>query len=131
MGLKDFLVTSEGEKVEIPQFYRKGQDRLKKLQQKVSRRQKGSNRYLKAVKQLGKHHQKVARQRKDFHFNTIKSILKKGDVIAHEKLNIKGLAKTRISKSIYDAGWGTFQGTIIEISILSITYVSRFSLSQI
>ncbi|WP_041235276.1 RNA-guided endonuclease InsQ/TnpB family protein [Dactylococcopsis salina] len=108
MGLKDFLVTSEGEKVEIPQFYRKGRERLKKLQQKVSRRQKGSNRYLKAVKQLGKHHQKVARQRKDFHFNTIKLILSKGDVIAHEKLNIKGLARTRLSKSIYDAGWGTF-----------------------
>jgi putative transposase len=108
MGLKDFLVTSEGEKVEIPQFYRKGQERLKKLQQKVSRRQKGSNRYLKAVKQLGKHHQKVARQRKDFHFNTIKLILSQGDVIAHEKLNIKGLAKTRLSKSIYDASWGTF-----------------------
>ena len=108
LGLKDFLVTSEGEKVEIPQFYRKGQERLKKLQKKVSRCQKGSNRYLKAVKQLGKHHQKVARQRKDFHFNTIKLILSKGDVIAHEKLNIKGLARTRLSKSIYDAGWGTF-----------------------
>ncbi|QDZ40609.1 transposase [Euhalothece natronophila Z-M001] len=108
LGLKDFLVTSEGEKVEIPQFYRKGQDRLKKLQQKVSRRQKGSKRYQKAVKQLGKHHQKVARQRKDFHFNTIKSILSKGDVIAHEKLNIKGLARTKLAKSIYDAGWGTF-----------------------
>jgi len=108
MGLKEFLLTSEGEKVEIPQYYRKGQKRLKKLQQKVSRRQKGSNRRLKAVKQLGKHHQKVARQRKDFHYNTIKLILSKGDVIAHEKLNIKGLAKTKLAKSIYDAGWGTF-----------------------
>jgi len=40
MGVKEFLVTSEGEKVEIPQFYRKGQNRLKTIQQKVSRRQK-------------------------------------------------------------------------------------------
>jgi len=108
MGLKDFLATSEGEKIEIPQYYRKGQDRLKKLQQKVSRRQKGSNRRQKAVKQLAKHHQKVARQRKDFHYNTIKLILSKGNVIAHEKLNIQGLAKTKLAKSIYDAGWGTF-----------------------
>jgi len=108
MGLKDFLVTSEGEKVEIPQYYRKGEKRLKKTQQTISRRQQGSKRYQKAVKQLGKYHQKVARQRKDFHFNTIKLILSKGDVIAHEKLNIKGLAKTQLSKSIYDAGWGTF-----------------------
>ena len=114
MGLKEFLVTSEGERIEIPQYYRKGQDRLKKLQQKVSRRQKGSNRRLKAVKQLGKHHQKVARQRKDFHFNTIKLILSKGDVIAHEKLNIKGLARTRLAKSIYDAAWGTF---LIRLSV--------------
>jgi putative transposase len=67
----------------------------------------------KAGIKLKRHYQKVARQRKDFHFKTSKRLLQNYDVIAHEDLNIKGLAKTRLAKSILDAGWSQF------ISILS------------
>jgi putative transposase len=51
---------------------------------------------------------KVADTRKNFHFKTAKTLLDRFDVIAVEKLNIKGLAKTRLAKSINDAGWGQF-----------------------
>jgi Probable transposase len=60
VGLKEFLTTSEGETVSIPQHYRIAQKRLQVLQKRVSRRKKGSSRRQKAVKQLGKQHQKVA-----------------------------------------------------------------------
>jgi len=53
---------------------------------------------------LGVKHKKVADTRKDFHFKISKSLLDKYDVIAVEKLNIKGLTKTRLAKSINDAG---------------------------
>ncbi|NET15673.1 MAG: transposase [Okeania sp. SIO1H6] len=108
MGLKEFLVTSEGESVPIPQYYRKYQQRLKTLQKRLSRKKKGSKRWLKAVKFVAKQHKKVADQRKDFHLKTANELLSKADIIAHENLNIKGLAKTRLSKSINDAGWGQF-----------------------
>ena len=108
MGLKEFLVTSEGESVPIPQYYRSSQQRLKTLQKRLSRKKKGSKRWLKAVKAVAKQHKKVADKRKDFHFKTANELLSKADVIAHENLNIKGLAKTRLSKSINDAGWGKF-----------------------
>ena len=108
MGLKDFLVTSEGESVPIPQYYRRSQKRLKTLQKRLSRKKKGSNRWLKAVIAVGKQHKKVADKRKDFHFKTANNLLSSSEVIAHENLNIKGLAKTRLSKSINDAGWGQF-----------------------
>ncbi len=109
MGLKDFLVTSDGESVPIPQYYRKSQKRLKTLQKRLSRKKKGSNGWLKAVKAVAKQHKKVADKRKDFHFQTANKLLsKKADIIAHEKLNIKGLTKTKLSKSINDAGWGQF-----------------------
>jgi putative transposase len=62
---------------------------------------------------LGKQHKKVADTRKDFHFKTAKTLLNKYDVVAVEKLNIKGLAKSFLAKSVNDAGWGQF------ISILS------------
>ncbi|MFN6560746.1 MAG: RNA-guided endonuclease InsQ/TnpB family protein [Nostoc sp. ChiSLP01] len=67
-----------------------------------------SNRRQKAIKQLGKQHKKVADKRKDFHFKTANNLLKKYDVIAHEDLNIKGLSRSRLSKSVHDAGWGNF-----------------------
>ena len=108
MGLKEFLTTSEGETVTVPQHYRKAQKRLRVIQKRVSRRKKGSNRRLKAVTQLSKQHKKVADKRRDFHFKTANNLLKKYDVIAHEDLNIKGLSRTRLSKSVLDAGWAAF-----------------------
>ncbi|NEQ18232.1 MAG: transposase, partial [Moorea sp. SIO3E2] len=108
VGLKEFLTTSEGETINIPQYYRKSQKRLKVIQKRVSRRQKGSNNRLKAIKQLGKQHKKVADKRKDFHFKTTNYWLSKYDVIAHEKLNVKGMAKSRLAKSVLDAGWSSF-----------------------
>lgn len=78
------------------------------VQKRVSRRKKGSNRRLKAIKQLGKQHKKVADKRKDFHFKTAKQLLSRSDVIAYEDLNVKGLARTRLAKSVLDAGWSSF-----------------------
>ena len=108
VGLKDFLTTSEGETVAIPEHYRKAQKRLRVIQKRVSRRKKGSNRRQKAVRQLGKQHKKVADKRKDFNFKTANYLLSKYDVVAHEELNIKGLARTRLAKSVLDAGWSSF-----------------------
>ena len=108
MGLKSFLVDSEGEEIEIQKHYRQAQKRLRVKQKKVSRKKKGSNNRRKAIAKLGKTHQKVANKRKDFHDKTATQLVKKADVIAHEKLNIKGLAKTHLAKSILDAGWGQF-----------------------
>jgi putative transposase len=113
VGLIDFFVTSDNERISAPKFLRKAERKLKSAQRKVSRRKKGSNRRKKAIKKLGKQHKKVTDTRKDFHFKIAKSLLDKYDVVAVEKLNIKGLAKTRLAKSINDAGWGQF------ISILS------------
>ena len=108
MGLKAFLIDSEGEEVKIPQYYRQAQKQLRVKQKAVSRKTKGSNRRKKAIKLLAKRHQKVANTRRDFHHKIANNLLKNHDVIAHEKLNIKGLAKSYLSKSVNDAGWGQF-----------------------
>jgi len=114
VGLKEFLVTSENEAVPIPQFARKSEKRRKILNKALSRKKKkGGLSRQKAGKRLSKHYQKVARQRKDFHLKVATQLLNKYDVIAHEDLNIKGLSKTRLSKSILDAGWGNFIEIVI------------------
>ncbi len=108
MGLSAFLTMADGRKFDIPQHYRRAQKRLRVLQKKVSSCQKGSNRRVKAVQSIARQHKKVADRRKDFHFKVANQLLSEYDVVAHENLNIKGLARTRLSKSINDAGWGNF-----------------------
>jgi putative transposase len=133
VGLKEFLTTSEGETVTIPQHYRKAQKRLRVLQKRVSRRKKGSHGRLEAIKQLGKQHKKVADKRKDFHFKTANWLLFKYDVIAHEDLNIKGLARSRLAKPVLDAGWSRQQSILTnkaENAGLLVVSVSAHNTSQ-
>jgi len=108
VGLIDFYVASDNTRIATPKHLRKAEGKLKSAQRKVSRRKKGSLRRLKAIEKLGIKHKKVADTRRDFHFKTAKKLLNKYDVIVVEQLNIKGLAKTRLAKSINDAGWGQF-----------------------
>lgn len=108
MGLKSFLVTSDGETFDPPRFYRNAQAQLRRLQRAVSRKKRGSNRRRKAVRQLAKFQWHVANQRRDFHHKTARSLISEYDLISHEALNTKGLCRTRLAKSIHDAGWGQF-----------------------
>ncbi|WP_287243536.1 MULTISPECIES: transposase [unclassified Okeania] len=109
VGLIDFFVTSDNESIAAPKYLRKSEGKLKSAQRKVSRRKKGSKRRQKAIKQLAKKHRKVADTRKDFHFKTANNLLSKYDIIAVEKLNIKAMVKSRLAKSVHDAGWGNFK----------------------
>ncbi|WP_414581838.1 RNA-guided endonuclease InsQ/TnpB family protein [Scytonema sp. PCC 10023] len=113
VGLKEFLVTSEGETVPIKQHYRKAQSHLARQQRFLARKQKGSRGFTAQQNKISRIHQRIGRQRKNFHYNTAHKLAKKYDLIAVEELNIKGLARTRLSKSILDAAWGQFI-TILE-----------------
>lgn len=108
LGLKSFFSDDSGVEVAIPTHYRKSERQLKRLQRSLSRKKKGSNRRRKAIKRVGKAHLKVSNTRKDFHYKTAKKLLSQGKHVAHEKLNIKGIARTRLAKSTHDAGWGQF-----------------------
>ena len=119
VGLKEFLTTNEGVAVPIPQFYRKAQGKLARQQRKLARKQKGSRHYVKQQNRTARIHQQIGRQRQNFHYKVAHNLVKKYDLIAVEDLNIKGLAKSRLSKSITDAAWGAF------ISILNAVAVKR------
>lgn len=108
VGLEKFLATSGAQAVEIPQFYRKSQKQLARQQRKLARLHKGSSNYQKQASKVARLHLHIARQRKEFHYQVAHWLCSLYDLIAFEDLNIKGLARTRLAKSILDAAWGAF-----------------------
>ena len=108
LGLKAFLVTSDGESIAPPQHYRNTQAALRRAQRKVARRQTGSKRRAKAVHALQKQHQRIGNLRRDFHHKTARTLVTRYGTVVHEDLHIRGIVRTRLAKSTLDVAWGTF-----------------------
>jgi putative transposase len=108
MGLNSFLTTSAGDKIDCPRHYRRLSYRLRRAQRLFCRRKKGSKRRGRALLSLQRVHAKIADCRDDFTHKLSKEFVGKYDLIAAEKLNIRGMIRSNLAKSILDAGWGKF-----------------------
>jgi putative transposase len=117
VGLEKFLTTSSSEAVAVPQFYRKSQAVLARQQKQLSRKEKGSKNYQKQANKVARLHLHIARQRKDFHYLVAHWLCLNYDLIGFEKLNIKGLARTRLAKSILDVAWGAFLNILQAVAV--------------
>lgn len=109
MGLKSFLVGSDGRTVENPRYYRTQERKLRRAQQALARKQKGSNNRNKARRNVARTHEKIRNQRNDFLHKLSTDLVREYDLIAIEDLSVKGLARTKLAKSVLDAGWSTLR----------------------
>ena len=108
VGCEKFLTTASGIAVSVPQFYRKAQNKLARAQRKLARSEKRSISWDKQKNRIALLHLHVARCRKEFHYSVAHWLCKQYDLIAFEHLNIRGLARTRLAKSILDSAWSQF-----------------------
>ena len=109
LGLTHFAILSTGEKVAAPNTFRKNEAKLAKLQRRMTKKTKGSNRRKKAKLRVAKLHAKIADSRRDFLHKLSTRLINENQVIAVESLSVSNMQKNRcLSKSIADASWSEF-----------------------
>ncbi|MGW2078557.1 RNA-guided endonuclease InsQ/TnpB family protein [Streptomyces sp. NPDC001939] len=108
LGLIHFAVLSDGTKIDSPRFLRRAEKKLKKAGRELSRKQKGSKNRARARLKVARAHAQVADARKEFHHQFSTRLIRENQAIAVEDLSVKGLARSKLAKSVHDAGWSQF-----------------------
>ena len=107
LGLTNLAVLSTGEVIENPRYLRRKARALARAQKSLARKTKGSIRRAKAVRRVAVQHRKVRHTRLDAHHKLAHRIACDNQAIYVEDLAVSGLARTRLAKSVADAGWST------------------------
>ena len=108
LGLTHFAVLSDGRKVADPRFLRRAERKLGKAQKALSRKVRGSSNRAKARIKVARVHARVADARRDWLHKESTRIIRDNQAVYVEDLCVAGLGRTRLAKSVHDAGWSAF-----------------------
>jgi len=130
LGIKDFLVLSNGTKIKNHRFLKHYERILAENQKYLSRKTKGSNRYEKQRLKVARIYEKITNSRMDLIHKTTTSLVKQFDTIYLEDLNVKGMMKNhKLAKAIGDVSWGKFIDTLeykANWNDKSVVHIDRF-----
>ena len=130
LGVKDFVITSDGEIFENKHFLKKQENKIKKLQKQLSRKVKSSNNREKARIKLAKTHERLVNQRENYIHSVVNELLKYYDTICMEDLNVSGMLKNhKLAKAIQEVGFYRFKSVLLDKSVNNgkrVVFVDRF-----
>ena len=113
LGIKDFVITSDGKKFKNHDFFKSAMRKLRIEQRSLSRKKKGSNHYLKQKMVISLIHEHIKNQRQDYLHKISKYLIDNYDTICIENLSVDNMLKNKkLSRAISDMGWGEFKSML-------------------
>ena len=124
LGVKDFVITSDGEVFKNKHFLKQSENKIKKLQRQLSKKVKGSNNRDKVRTKIAKEFEHLTNQRIDYIHNVVNSLLRTYDYVFMEDLNVQGMLRNhKLSKAIQELGFYTFKSTLKNKAMLNDKFV--------
>ncbi|WP_107669166.1 RNA-guided endonuclease TnpB family protein [Cyanothece sp. BG0011] len=108
LGLEKFIATSQQELIARPKFFIELQSKLRWLQRRLSKKQKGSKNRVKALQKVARLHEHIYNIRKNFHYQVAHHLCDQANIIFAEELNLKAMSRGMLCKHTLDAGFGSF-----------------------
>ena len=134
LGIKDYAILSDGTKYSNPKYYENDRLKLKVLQQKFARTQKGSNRHQVMMLKVARQYRKITNSRIDFLHKLSTDLISKYDTICLESLNVEGMMKNHnLAMAIQSASWSEFVRQLkykAEWEGKNIVFIGRFEPSS-
>ena len=113
LGVKDFVITSDGKKFENKHFFKADERKLKKLQRQLSKKHKGSNNFHKQCKRIAKAFEHITNKKENYIHYVVNELLSSYDTVYMEDLSVSGMLKNhKLSKAIQEVGFFKFKTTL-------------------
>ena len=115
LGVKDFVITSDGEVFENKHFFKKQEKKIAKLQRRLSKKQKGSNNRNKQRVKIAKAFERLTNQKEAYIHSVVNKLLTYYDVVFMEDLNVQGMLKNhKLAKAIAEVGFYRFKQVLTD-----------------
>ena len=130
LGVKDFVITSDGEVFENRHFFKKEEKQIKKLQRQLSKKVKGSNNRKKAQIRIAKLFERITNKKDAYIHYVANELLSYFDTIFMEDLNVQGMLRNHhLAKAIQEVGFYKFKETLVSKALVNdkqVVFVDRF-----
>ena len=130
LGVKDFVITSDGEMFENKHFFKKEEKQIKKLQRQLSKKVKGSNNRKKAQIRIAKLFERITNKKYAYIHYVVNELLTHFDTIFMEDLNVQGMLRNHhLAKAIQEVGFYKFKETLVNKALVNdkqVVFIDRF-----